>query len=120
MHTQTVYAMKGGRELAQESVLRAAETLFHPLRYKIVEALRTDPKGLYINELADLMKADRQLVSFHLLTLASGGYVQGEYKIAKKPASKGKAVKVYRLTAKVEEAFKAIRKELDPKSKPTS
>lgn len=106
--------------MAQESVLRAAETLFHPLRYKIVEALKVDPNGLYINQLADRMQADRQLVSFHLLTLASEGYVEGEYQIAKKPASKGKAVKVYRLTEKVDEAFKAIRKELDRKTKSTS
>ncbi len=98
--------------MAQESVLRAAETLLHPLRYKIVEALRTDSKGLYINQLADRMGADRQLVSFHLLTLASEGYVEGEYQIARQPASKGKAVKVYRLTKKVDQALEAIRAEI--------
>lgn len=103
--------------MAEERLLREAETLFHPLRYKIVETLRRTPKGLYINQLADAVREDRQLVSFHLLTLASGGYVEGEYQIAKKPASKGKAVKVYRLTKKVDETFKAIRTELEPKVK---
>lgn len=106
--------------MAEERVLRDAETLFHPLRYKIVEAIGKAPNGLYINELADTVGADRQLVSFHLLTLASEGYVQGEYHIATKPASKGKAVKVYHLTKKVDEAFKAIRKELDLKTKATA
>ena len=106
--------------MAEERMLRDAETLFHPLRYRIVEALAKEPGGLYINQLADAVSADRQLVSFHLLTLASEGYVQGEYQIAKKPASKGKAVKVYRLTEKVERAFKAIRKEIESKLKATT
>src|SRR5206468_11469400 len=55
LHTQTVYAMKGGRELAQESVLRAAETLFHPLRYKIVEALRSEEHTSELQSRSDLV-----------------------------------------------------------------
>ena len=106
--------------MAEERVIRDAETLFHPLRYRIVEALAKKPSGLYINQLAEAVGADRQLVSFHLLTLASAGYVEGEYQIAEKPHSKGKAVKVYRLTEKVDRAFKAIRKELEGKLKATT
>ncbi len=99
--------------MAGENVIRDAEVLLHPTRYRIVEAIRKHPNGLYINQLADMLKEDRQLVSFHLLALESGGYLEGEYEIAKKPASKGRAVKVYRLTPKVEQTLDALRKQLE-------
>ena len=98
-----------------EDTIRGAEVLLQPLRYRIVEALEEAPEGLYINELAKNLGEERQLVAFHLLTLASHGFVEGEYKIAEKPASRGRAVKVYRLTDKVKQIFRALEKELEAK-----
>lgn len=92
--------------------IEAIQTLFQPVRYRIYNHLR-ERGGSYIQEIADALGEDRQLVSHHLMTLANHGFVQGEYQVSQEPSSKGRAKKVYTLTDKVEELKPTIENLLD-------
>jgi DNA-binding transcriptional ArsR family regulator len=101
------------KDIKQEEIIKGAHLIFHQLRYRIVEALRKHPNGMYINELAKEMRKDRRLVSFHLLMLLRDGLVEGEYEIIDLPKSKGKAIKRYKLTEKTERILEGLEKILE-------
>lgn len=83
--------------------IEAIQTLFQPVRYRIFKHLREHHDGSYIQEIADELNEDRQLVTHHLMKLAKHGFVDSEYEVSTEPASKGRAKKVYTLTDRVEE-----------------
>jgi predicted ArsR family transcriptional regulator len=62
---------------------------------------------MYIGQIADKLKIDPRLVSFHLAVLLKEGFAQGEWKVTVEPHSKGKAAKFYSLTPKTFEVLKA-------------
>ena len=97
------------RGVDRETILRR---VVHPLKLRILKALTKSPKGeMYVNELAEALKASRQLVSFHLIELSELGLVESEYFISQKPASKGRAVKMYKstpLASEIKEEIKAL------------
>lgn len=89
-------------------LLEEAHVLFHPLRYKIVELLRKGP--MYINEIAKAVGKDRRLTSYHLRTLEEYGFVSSEYEVSQEGMSKGKALRMYWLTGKVDEVMVMVKK----------
>lgn len=107
-------------EIKHEESLHLVGIACQPIRYKIFHALqvletmpRVDPaswKGLYINKIADMIKADRRLVSFHLMTLLEHGFVSGTWGMITAPTStaKGKAGKFYRITEKGNKIFNSL------------
>ncbi len=92
----------------EDRFVEDAHVLLHPIRFRIVELLSEKP--MHINVISKAMGEERRLVSYHLLTLEENGFVTSEYKISEEPTSKGKALKVYRLTGKVEEVISGLKK----------
>ncbi len=95
--------------------LDEASMILQPVRYKIYKALKEAGEPLYIDEIANRIKEDRRLVSFHLATLEQYGFAKSEFKVitpAKSNPGKGKAGRFFSLTPKVEEVLKGLKKEL--------
>ena len=80
--------------------------MLHPIRWKIINALKRENRPMYIDEIAKLIGEDRRLVSFHLSTLEEHKFLNSEFKLLKKPQSKGKAGRFYELTDKVDHVLK--------------
>ncbi len=76
--------------------------MLHPERLKLYKALKEAGKPLFINELAEKLKIERRLVSYHLSTLELHGFVKSEFKVIQPPHSKGKAGRFYQLTEKAD------------------
>jgi predicted ArsR family transcriptional regulator len=87
------------------SAIEDIHILTHPLRYRIAETLTKSKEPMFIGQIAEAVRADARLVSFHLATMLDYGFVEGEWKVSKLPRSKGKAVKYYRLTAKADQTL---------------
>jgi predicted ArsR family transcriptional regulator len=87
--------------------------LLHPIIYQIVRALKEKQK-LYINELEGIIGINRKVISFHLSTLSQYGFVEGNYEVLKIPHSdsKGKAVKYFKLTHKVDDVLDVVCRSL--------
>lgn len=96
----------------EEQFKRDVYVLMHPLRRSIVEMLEAEPEGLHINKLAEQLQANRQLVSFHLLTLSENEFVDSNYFVSEQPHSKGKAIKVYNLTDKTHKILEMLKESL--------
>ncbi len=86
-----------------ENVIEEGLILLHPERWKLIKALREIKEPLFIGELAEKLKMDRRLVSYHLSTLEQHGFVKSEFKIIEPPRSKGKAGRFYQLTTKTDD-----------------
>lgn len=92
----------------RQKLLRNLGVACQNIRYKILYLLdaylfthrNEDEKGLYINEIADKISAERRLVSFHLTTLEENGLVSSQFAVIEKPTSKakGKAGRFYKIT----------------------
>jgi DNA-binding transcriptional ArsR family regulator len=91
-----------------EDVLKEGAILLHPVRYKIVEVLRKADRSMYIDEIAEAIKEDRRLVSFHLSAMEEKGFATSSFEVIKKPNSLGKAGRYYILTGKVDAVLKDI------------
>ncbi len=55
---------------------------------------------------------ERRLVSYHLLALEEYGFLKSKYKISEDAKSKGKAIRKYRVTKKVEEVISELKSRL--------
>jgi predicted ArsR family transcriptional regulator len=93
-----------------EDDLKDAHVLLHPMRFRIVELLAKKP--MHINELSNALGEERRLVSYHLLTLEEYGFVSSKYELSEQPKSKGKAIKKYWVTERVEEVFSELKERL--------
>jgi len=87
-------------EIREEDKVKSIHLLTHPIRYKIVSALRRSPGSMFIAQMAEAIDVNPRLVSFHLGVLLEKGYVEGDWQVSLLPRSKGKAVKNYKLTQK--------------------
>ncbi len=85
------------------SLVKEVHMLLHPMRYRILELLAEKP--MHINEISKALREERRLISYHLVTLEEYGFLNSNYEISEQPKSKGKAVKKYRMTEKVEEVI---------------
>lgn len=87
--------------------------MLHPIRWKILMLLKEKNTEMYIDQIADVIKEDRRLVSFHLGTLQELGVVESEFKVVVEPKSKGKAGRFFKLTPKFDKTradlIKAIK-----------
>jgi predicted ArsR family transcriptional regulator len=101
---KTIAHKETGAKL-KRSLIRNLHILTHPLRFGIIETLRDSGEQLFIQQIADQLRTDHKLVSFHLTILSQHGFVEGEWRTSVMPRSRGKAVKCYKLTPKVEQVL---------------
>ena len=94
----------------EAKLLEEAHVLLHPTRYRIVELLMAQP--MHINGISKALGEERRLVSYHLLALEECGFVKSKYEISENPKSKGKAIRKYWVTAKVNEVVTEVKKKL--------
>lgn len=93
-----------------DDLLKEVHTLLHPIRFRIVELLVEKP--MHINEMSKVLGEERRLVSYHLLALEEYGFLSSNYEISELPKSKGKALRKYRVTEKVEEVISEFKRRL--------
>lgn len=93
-----------------DDLLKGVHTLLHPIRFRIVELLVEKP--MHINEMSKVLGEERRLVSYHLLALEEYGFLSSNYEISELPKSKGKAIRKYRVTEKVEEVISEFKRRL--------
>jgi DNA-binding transcriptional ArsR family regulator len=94
----------------EEKLIEEAHVLLHPIRFRIVELLIEKP--LHINGVSKALGEERRLISYHLLALEECGFVGSKYEISENPKSKGKAIRKYWVTEKVNEVIAEIKKGL--------
>jgi len=92
----------------EDELIKEIHVLLHPIRFRIVELLAD--KQMHINEISNALGEERRLVSYHLLTLEEHGFLDSKYEISELPKSKGKAIRKYRITNKVEEVISEFKK----------
>ena len=92
----------------EDALVQDAHVLLHPIRFRIVELLIENP--MHINGISKAMGEERRLVSYHLLTLEEYGFVDSKYEISEAPKSKGKAIRKYWVTDKVDEVISKLKK----------
>ncbi len=92
-----------GEMKIEDELIKELHVLLHPIRFRIVELL--GEREMHINEISNALGEERRLVSYHLLTLEEHGFLDSRYEISELPRSKGKAVRKYRVTGKVEEVL---------------
>lgn len=91
-----------------------AHILLHPKRFRIVQLLAKKP--LHINGIVKVMDVEkamaveRRLVTYHLRTLESYEFVKSKYEISETAPSKGKAIRKYWLTDKVQKTLDELKK----------
>ncbi len=92
----------------EDRLVKDAHVLLHPIRFRIVELLAEKP--IHINGISKAMGEERRLVSYHLLTLEECGFVKSKYEISESPKSRGKAIRKYWVTDKVENVISELKK----------
>lgn len=93
-----------------DDLLKDIHVLLHPIRFRIVELLAEKP--MHINEISKVLGGERQLVSYHLLTLEECGFLSSDYEISNIGESKEKAIRKYRVTEKAEEVISELKRSL--------
>ncbi len=91
----------------EDKLVKEAHVLLHPIRFRIVELLAE--KSMHINEISKAMGEERRIVSYHLLTLEEYGFVNSKYEISENPKSKGRALRKYWVTGKVEDVISELK-----------
>jgi predicted transcriptional regulator len=87
-----------------------AHVLVHPIRFRIVELLRENP--MHINSISKALGEERRLVSYHLQILETYGFLSSKYEISEQEKSKGKAIRKFWITDKVDEVLAELREKL--------
>ena len=91
-----------------ETLVKDAHVLVHPIRFRIVELLVKKP--MHVSEISKTLGEERRLISYHLDTLEEYGFVDSKHEISEDPKSKGKALRVYWTTDKVKDVIKEIKR----------
>jgi len=94
----------------EDKLVKEAHVLVHPIRFRIVELLLEKP--MHINEISKALGEERRLVSYHLDLLEEYGFVNSKHELSDKPKLKGRAIRTYWVTNKVQEVINAIKKKL--------
>ncbi len=94
----------------EEHLIMEAHVLVHPIRFRIVELLRENP--MHINSISKALGEERRLVSYHLQILETYGYLSSKYEISEQEKSKGKAIRKFWITDKVDEVLAELREKL--------
>ncbi len=93
-----------------DDLLKDVHVLLHPIRFRIIELLRDEQ--LHINEISNILGEDRRLVSYHLLTLEEHGFLDSVFEISERPKSKGKVMRKYHTTSKVDWVLNELKKRI--------
>ncbi len=93
--------------MKEDELIKDIHVLMHPLRFRIVQLLAGGQ--MHINEISNALGEERRLISYHLLTLEEHGFLDSRYEISRLPRSKGKALRKYRITNKVEEVISEFK-----------
>ena len=81
----------------------------HPIRFRIPKLLAERP--MHINAISKALDGEKKRpVAYHLRTREDFGFVSREYERSEHPKSKGRAIRKYRLTDKVEEVISELKK----------
>jgi predicted ArsR family transcriptional regulator len=94
----------------EDKLVKEAHVLVHPIRFRIVELLLK--KSMHINEISKALGEERRLVSYHLDLLEEYGFVNSKHELSTQPKLKGRAIRTYWVTDKVQEVINAIKKKL--------
>ena len=94
----------------KDSLVTDAHVLLHPIRFRMVELLAEKP--MHINAISKAVGEERRLVSYHLVTLEEYGFVSSKYEISDEKKSRGKALRRYWVTEKVEEVISELKEKL--------
>ena len=94
----------------EDKLVKEAHVLVHPIRFRIVELLLKNP--MHINEISQALGEERRLVSYQLDLLEEYGFVKSKHELSTKPKLKGRAIRTYWVTDKVQEVIDAIKKKL--------
>ena len=86
-----------------DETIKDGTIMLHPIRWKILNGLKEKGTEMYIDQIAEMVKIDRRLVSVHLGALQEHEYLTSEFKIVEEPHSKGKAGRFFKLTPKFDE-----------------
>lgn len=92
----------------EDEKVKEAHVILHPIRFRIIELL--SEKQMHVSELSKALAEERRLLSYHLDILEEYGFVQSKHEISDQPKSKGKALRIYRATDKIEQVLGAIKK----------
>jgi DNA-binding transcriptional ArsR family regulator len=92
----------------EDEKVKEAHVILHPIRFRIIELL--SEKQMHVSELSKALAEERRLLSYHLDILEEYGFVQSKHEISDQPMSKGKALRIYRATDKIEQVLGAIKK----------
>ena len=90
-----------------DRLIEDAHVLLHPIRFRLVELLTEKP--MHINELSKALGGERRHVSYHLLMLERYGFVSSKYEMSENPKSKGRAIRKYWVTGKVEDVISELK-----------
>ncbi len=88
----------------KDELIKDSHVLMHPIRFRIVQLLAG--RQMHVNEISNAPGEERRLISHHLLTLEEHGFLDSRYEL---PRSKGKAIRKYRITNKVEEVISEFK-----------
>lgn len=97
-------------------LLELVHAIVEPMRMKIIKSLLYGPK--YISQIADAIKTDRSVVSYHLGVLEKYGLLTSEYKVLVEPRSRGKAARVYKINSELLRKALAEAEKILPELKP--
>jgi len=96
------------KEISLPALLGISDRLLRRLEAVLLVLLEERPR--HINALSSALGMERRLVSYHLLTLEDKGFVTSKYEISEEPRSKGKALRVYKVSAKVADVKAKLKK----------
>lgn len=88
---------------SDDDLIKDVHVLLYPLRYRIVELLEEKP--MHITGISTVLEEEGRLVSYHLLILVEHGFLRSNFEISEQTRSRGKAIRTYRVTEKVEEVI---------------
>ena len=89
---------------------RGAYVLSHPVRFAIIKLLRAEGET-YTSKIAEKLGINNRLVAFHLSMLATGGFVDSEYRLTN-PGNPPRVARYYRLTSEVAKTLEKFVAEL--------
>ncbi len=92
---------------SKDVLVEEAHVLLHPMRFRIVKLLTE--RQMHVSELSKVLQEERRLVSYHLETLEKYGFVKSKYELSEEKKSKGKALKIYWITGKVQEVMSGLK-----------
>jgi len=81
----------------------------HPIRFRILNMIDQSETPPFISQIAEELKINHRLASFHLGVLQQNELATGTWTVSDVPRSKGKAVKAFTLTEKARQILEKLK-----------